>query len=587
MNLNETRKTMKLYQLILLITLATFVVSCGDKTKDDDITPPIDVIDSFGELDVDPGFNWSASLQGELNVILENPLNVSTELEYLQLVNEEGVVLDNKVVHNNTASFKVMLPEDANYYIYFPVTTDKVLIEELGSLVMELGPSVEYIYPAPTKSSDATSCTSCGTPMENGGGEVPYFSSGWRSYNENDVPGWETTASDNKVEMWTSGFQGVPAQEGRQFFELNANQVAALYQTLCLEPGSTIYWSVWHRGRRGVDVAEVRIGATVETAVYQGTMTDGNTAWGHYDGIYTVPDGQTTTVFVFNSISASGGSLSVGNFIDNFEISCDADGDGIVDQNDDYPDDPDRAFKSYFPEDGKQVVAFEDLWPGYGDYDFNDLVMSNQVVIAKNANNELVDATFKVSIDAIGAALHNGIGMMLYDENSNVISSNIIGAVSDEVIIDPDNQNGFILSNDVFETINSRYQNNGLGPMGTPDTLRFTVNFAGDVTDFIPELYLFRTDDRGHEVHRSGFPITSTMDTDLFNTFMDNGDFKSSTGLPWGMELILDSQWKNPIEKVDMLLAYPKFESWATSNGVNEPTWYLEPVESNVVDITF
>ena len=578
---------MKLNKLILLLTITLSVVSCTEKAKDDDTTPPIEIIDSMGELEVDPSFNWSASLQGELIVILENPLNVSTELEYLQIINESGKVLDNKVVYNNTTSFQVNLPKDARYYVYFPVTTDKVLIEELGTISMELGPTVEYIYPAPTKSSNTTSCTTCGTPMENGGGEVPAFNSGWRLYSENDVPGWETTATDNKIEMWVSGFQGVPAQEGRQFFELNANQVAALYQTLCLEPGSTIYWSVWHRGRSGVDVADVRIGATVESAVYQATMTDGKTAWGHYDGTYTVPLGQTTTVFVFNSISASGGSLSVGNFIDNFEISCDADGDGVVDQYDDFPDDPERAFLSYFPEDGKQVVAFEDLWPSLGDFDFNDLVMSNQVEIAKNADGELVDASFKVSIDAVGASLENGIAMMLYDENSLTFSSDIIQSVTGDVAVDADNTNGLILTNDIFATINNAYQNNGTGPTDVPDTLYFTINFNGDANDFIPELYLFRRDDRGHEVHRSGFPATATMNTDLFNTLNDNGDFKTSTGLPWGMELIMDGQWKNPIEKVDILLAYPKFESWATSNGVNEPTWYLEPVESNVVDIEF
>ncbi len=577
---------MKLTRLILLLTIITAIISCEKKTSDTpDPTP--EIIESMGQLEVDPNFDWSSSMQGEVNVLLENPLNVSTELEYIQIINESGKVLDNQVVYDNSATFYVNLPEDSEYFIYFPLTTDKSKIETLGNISMELGPAVEYIYPAPSKSTNVTSCTTCGTPMENGGGEVPVFNSGWRLYSEDDVPGWETTATDNKIEMWVSGFQGVPAQEGRQFFELNANQVAALYQTLCLEPGSTIYWSVWHRGRSGVDVAEVKIGATVETAVFQGTMTDGKTAWGHYDGTYTVPAGQTSTVFVFNSVSSTGGSLSVGNFIDNFEISCDADGDGVVDQHDDFPDDPDRAYLSYFPEDGKQVVAFEDLWPSYGDFDFNDLVMSNKVIIAKNAAGNLVDASFKVSIDAIGASIENGIAMMLYDDNKTAFGDNIIESVSGDISLDTENDNGVILTNDIFETINYRYQNNGSGPTGVPDTLYFTLTFRGNIPDFIPELYLYRKDTRGHEVHRSGFPVTATMDTDLFNTLDDAGDFKSATALPWGMELIIESSWKNPIEKVDILLAYPKFEDWATSNGVYEPTWYLEPVVSNVVDLNF
>jgi len=32
---------------------------------------------------------------------------------------------------------------------------------------------------------------------------------------------------------------------------------------------------------------------------------------------------------------------------------------------------------------------------------------------------------------------------------------------------------------------------------------------------------------------------------------------------------------------------HPKFGSWATSSGVNDPTWYLEPVADKVVDIDF
>jgi len=577
---------MKLLTTLLAIIILLSFTACKKSDNTPNPEPPEEV-PSMADLLVDNDFNWSASMEGELTVVLDNPLNVSTELEMLQIVNEEDIVIANEIIQDNKATFYIKLPQDTDHYVYFPVTTDKVKIQSIGQMTIELGPTVEYIYPAPTKSTNATSCTSCGTPFENGGGEIPSFNSGWRLFHEDNVPGWSTTATDGMIESWADGFLGVDAQEGRHFFELNANQVAALYQTLCIEPGSTVQWSVWHRGRRGVDVAEVSIGATVETAVYQGTMSDGTSGWGHYTGTYTVPEGQTTTVFVFNSVSAAGGSLSVGNLLDNFEISCDADGDGVIDPQDDYPDDPDRAYKVYFPENGKQVVAFEDLWPAYGDFDFNDMVLSNQVVIAKNADNELVDASFKVSIDAIGASLDNGIAMMLYNGSQTAFSGSIIENVSGDVSLDPDNVNGLILTEDVFETTNERYQNNGSGPSGIPDTLRFTINFSGSEINFIPELYIFRTDDRSHEIHRSGFPVTTTMDTDLFNTLDDNGDFKSETGLPWGMELIIDANWKNPIEKVDILLAYPKFETWATSSGVNEPTWYLEPVESNVVDFDF
>ncbi|MFF9839092.1 hypothetical protein [Streptomyces sp. NPDC013740] len=129
------------------------------------------------------------------------------------------------------------------------------------------------------------------------------------------VPGWLTTATDHMIELWHSGFNGVPSAEGEQFAELNANQVSTLYQDLPTTPGSKLYWRLYHRGRQGQDTMALDIGAP-GSVVEQRTFTDGNTAWGYYTGTYTVPDGQTTTRFAFRSISAAGGNRGIGNFLD-------------------------------------------------------------------------------------------------------------------------------------------------------------------------------------------------------------------------------------------------------------------------------
>ncbi|WP_206305967.1 isopeptide-forming domain-containing fimbrial protein [Streptomyces sp. RFCAC02] len=129
------------------------------------------------------------------------------------------------------------------------------------------------------------------------------------------VPGWLTTATDHMIELWHSGFLGVPSAEGDQFAELNANQVATLYQDLPTTPGATLYWRLYHRGRQGDDTMALDIGAP-GAAVEQRRFTDGNTEWGYYTGTYTVPDGQTTTRFAFRSVSAAGGNQGIGNFLD-------------------------------------------------------------------------------------------------------------------------------------------------------------------------------------------------------------------------------------------------------------------------------
>lgn len=179
----------------------------------------------------------------------------------------------------------------------------------------------------------------CVQPIVNAGFEDPIIPNRtYRILNENVVPGWLTTATDNRLELWSTGFQGVQSFEGNQFAELNANQSSALYQNLCLTPGSTIQWSVAHRGRSGVDVARVRIGADLATATTQVTMTDGRSAWGSYAGTYVVPVGQANTIFIFEAVSTAGNNLSVGNFIDGVQInvtatpSCkDSDNDGVND----------------------------------------------------------------------------------------------------------------------------------------------------------------------------------------------------------------------------------------------------------------
>ena len=89
--------------------------------------------------------------------------------------------------------------------------------------------------------------------LENGGFEEPPFGSGANFPNQADVTGWSTTASDGRIEIWVSGFNGVPSAEGRQFAELNAFLASTLFQEVPTTPGQTVSWSLAHRGRLGAD----------------------------------------------------------------------------------------------------------------------------------------------------------------------------------------------------------------------------------------------------------------------------------------------------------------------------------------------
>lgn len=568
---------------IFLSSALLILVACS---KSDATDSQVVLVDKMEDMHVPASFLWSASLKGNLEIDFSNPDNISVDREFLYLENEAAEIIAKTQIQGNSAAFNLILPANANFKVFFPYTGQRFPISGPGSYnftAQNLGPNKA------AKQNSGGSCTVCNSPIENNLAELPAIPN--RSYSiidESLVPGWETTAPDNKIEIWSSGFNNVPAQEGRQFFEINANNFpnAALFQSLCLEPGSTIRWSVYHRARQGVDVARVLIGEDVNTATEQAIMTDGTSAWGYYSGTYIVPANQTTTVFMFEAVSTGSGNNSVGNFLDNFRIECDEDGDGTPDVLDDFPQDPNLAFRSYFPNSGKQVLAFEDLWPATGDYDFNDLVLSQQVEIARNSNQELVQADFTISIDAIGAGLHNGIALLLRKNDGSLWSTEKVSSFSGALSNDPHNINGFIISADIFNDLSSYYQNNGVGPTKNPDTLRFTLYFnAGITEDFIPELYLFRSDNRGLEVHLPSFSGSAAFDQNLANTLEDAGGFRTTAGLPWAIEIVSAQNFDHPKEKVDMLDAFPQFQTWATSLGAQNQTWYDYPVNQNVFEL--
>ena len=119
------------------------------------------------------------------------------------------------------------------------------------------------------------------------------------------VHGWNTTATDNKIEIWRDGFLGHPAYSGTFFAELNATQPSALYQDVATEPGETVKWGFAHRGRNTNETMQFKVGPAGGPYVTIDNYTDGPTAWGYYSGEYIVPAGQVLTRFLFSAVDAN------------------------------------------------------------------------------------------------------------------------------------------------------------------------------------------------------------------------------------------------------------------------------------------
>lgn len=173
-------------------------------------------------------------------------------------------------------------------------------------------------------------CSLSGPGLHNGSFEVPTLPGPGPGLSfqpaAGGVPSWQTT--DTAFEVWSDGFDGVSAAQGTQHVELNAYIAGTLYQAVPTIPGNVLMWRFAHRARlmsvapgSAVDTMELRIGPTLLGAVSQGQFSDNDLAWVYHSGLYTVPAGQTSTLFAFEAVSTSSGDASAGNFLDDVSFS--------------------------------------------------------------------------------------------------------------------------------------------------------------------------------------------------------------------------------------------------------------------------
>lgn len=171
----------------------------------------------------------------------------------------------------------------------------------------------------------AAPCDGSSDQLMNGGFETPVVAPDtFTLFPAASVAPWQTTDGAGEIEIWGTGFLGVPAGEGNAFAELNANTAGTLYQDVISTPGSTMSWTLLHRAREGDDTMQVLMGDANVADVNGATgwdytspdLTDSTADWGAHGDDYVVPAGQTCTRFAFRAVSTGSGSPSVGNFLD-------------------------------------------------------------------------------------------------------------------------------------------------------------------------------------------------------------------------------------------------------------------------------
>lgn len=284
----------------------------------------------------------------------------------------------------------------------------------------------------------------------------------------------------------------------------------------------------------------------------------------------------------------------------------DRDVDGVPDNFDDYPDDPEKAFDNYFFTEGDfGTLAFEDLWPYRGDYDFNDAVIDYNFNQITNGNNELVELNATFILRAHGAYFHNGFGIELPIQSAAIESVEGTNLSNDYISL---NANGteaghskavVIMWDDSYDVLNPTYTGIGANtnpemPFQIPDTMNVTIKFQNPVpmnqTGVPPyNPFIIIDGQRGVEVHLPNKAPTALADLSLIGTGHDDSDaasnryYKTQENLPWAINIV--EKFAYPIEKAEIIKAHLKFADWAESGGSIHPDWYKN--ESGYRDNTF
>lgn len=280
----------------------------------------------------------------------------------------------------------------------------------------------------------------------------------------------------------------------------------------------------------------------------------------------------------------------------------DSDNDGVADISDDFPNDPERCYNNFTP--AKNVfgtLCFEDLWPGAGDYDMNDLVVGYNYNVVTNAKNKVVDMRTQFKVKAIGASYNNGFGIQL-DVAPSAVKTRKSDAAnytkrfgSGITTASPNGTEALVSDKATLIVFNQALQ---LTPNHTgqfyntdPSNPKYISPVVYDTISFVPNTYtitqlgaqpfnpfIFIDKVRANEVHLPDYKPTTAADQSKFGTKDDASSvakgkyYKSSKNMPFALHLLTEFQY--PVEKASIVNTYLYFSAWAQSSGAQYKDWY-------------
>jgi len=278
---------------------------------------------------------------------------------------------------------------------------------------------------------------------------------------------------------------------------------------------------------------------------------------------------------------------------------ADSDLDGIRDDVDQYPNDANAVYDLYSPAADSTgtspffgTIAYEDLWPAKGDYDFNDLVLDYSARYTYNANAKVSRIQYKFSVRALGGDFIKGFGIHFIGvpaSRVNAVNGNSLttGNISTGANgVESAQTNAVVIACDDVEQVINRvggafFNSISTNAKGTSDTITLDIAFTAALSESeINEISIFAFKQRDQEIHMVDKAPTDLVDLSLFGTADDASDlaageyYKTAANHPWA--ILVSESFDYPEEKADIVKAYLNFANWAQSKGSSSTDWYTD-----------
>lgn len=274
----------------------------------------------------------------------------------------------------------------------------------------------------------------------------------------------------------------------------------------------------------------------------------------------------------------------------------DADLDAAADVVDAAPCDGGAAGWAFAPAEGQMgTLFFEDQWPAVEDEDFNDLVLGYNYRVALDAQGLAVAITATFDVMAVGGDFNNSLNLHLPVATADVQGVTLQIDAQSATALQPSGMDSeltvALVSNlrSLFGGVGGPINVSGAASQSALLTVQIDlVPTALNMSEAPFDIFIARTADPSHQIHRSPYAGTASMDQSLFGTADDNSGagryFVDTRNLPFVLEVPAATPYTQ--EGVSIASLFPRIMNFAASGGLSDADYYQSQVVSTAAYAT-